>query len=343
MTNIPRSELSKLPYLTAIPQPPQSVPLLPYYDATTGTFRIWLVADGGLVEAGPSDITDGVYLSETPASPTRDCELPLLSLIYKHFCSQRLVAPCHDMNQDLISGLSFIEKYFILLNHSNTYGTNVMRSLVGTEIEAAFVNHRCFYDTLQTVMRFTQVANGKPQLPKSFRKTVQKEPEELAEKYGLPGPFRAFYRAKKDFFMNCRAIRDSVVHNGLAFYYDVFDLEDGFAVQLSSSPLGRLQEVAALWPEAKRKPNNLVSLLPVFCLLVQDMFSTMAQFEEALLAAYPPDSAPVFEDESVFLRTPCLHHLHKLDSYRHTPWHKPEDIRTQWLQRGIQESTRPER
>jgi len=326
-------ELKKLPYLIRIPEPPWQVPVLPYYDPTGRRFRLWSVVNGQLVEHKGCELVQGEYLAEAAAFPDEDYPLPLLTLVCRHFPCWGVKSACDKAVQDLINGLGFIEMYFVFLHHWTTHGTDRMTDLVSIELEAAFGNHRAFYDVIQDIVARIHLwhGGGKAQLPVSFRKMTEKQGDDLITKYSLPAALAGFYDAKRELFMACRSIRDAVFHHGGTFRL-VYALDDGFAVAPSQSLIGKLDEVASLWPNDKRKQNDLSSLLAVFCLLAQDMFSTMRDLADCLGRSFPLP-APVFANEQMFLRTGFARHLHGLNDYMSTHWYEPSRVLAEQIER----------
>jgi hypothetical protein len=183
-------ELEKLPYLTSIPTDGRMVPIQTFYDHSEPRWCTWAITKGALLELKVADLFHGTYISAQPADPTNDYHLPFAETVLKHFCTAEISERMHQASQDLINGLGYLEKYFILLNHSRQHkGTNTT-SLVKVELEGAFGNHRSFYDILQQLINeiHARYSKSKVSLPDSFRKIVQKESNELRDKFSFPEP-----------------------------------------------------------------------------------------------------------------------------------------------------------
>ena len=229
-------------------------------------------------------------------------------------------------SQDLINCLGYIEKYFILLHHVKQFkGTNA-NALLQVELEGIFGLHRSYYDLLQMVINevFCRNLSQKVTLPDSFHKLVQKEPDELENKYCLPSPLIQFYQKKKSLFLACLQIRDNIFHHGHSFD-SIFAFDDGFAVDVNEKPWITLKPIINLWPEEKLRNKRLGSILVVFAMLAEDMFKTMTYLGDAILASFQKPPIICFDD-NVYLRTHFARHLHRLSKYERDQWISPVQV-----------------
>lgn len=324
---VQKDELSKLPYLSHIPKDGRIVPIQTYYDHANGQWLTWIVHKGALQQLRCIDLCHGMYVSTNPVSPDTDYPMPFAEIILRHFCTPKISDRMHQASQDLINCLGYIEKYFILLNHARKFkGTNAS-TLLQIELEGVFGIHRSYYDILQRVVNevYERYSMQKVKLPydPSFRKFVQKEPDELMGKYHFPAPLVQFYQEKKPLFSACRQIRDNVFHHGHSFG-SIFTFDDGFAVGVDERPWNILVPIVNLWPDERLRNNRLGSVLVVFALLAEDMFKTMAWLGEAILASFQEPPTAIFTSH-VYLRTNFACHLHKLSDYERIQWVRPED------------------
>jgi hypothetical protein len=96
-------------------------------------------------------------------------------------------------------------------------------------------------------------------------------------------------------------------------------------VTVNENPWSDIQGIIPLWPENKRRNNQLGSLLVVFALLVEDMFKTMADLSKAVLSSFEDLPEATFKHQ-VYLRTLFARHLHRLNEYEQQQWLKPEEV-----------------
>ena len=320
-------EIQKLPYLTHIPRDGRSVPIQTYYDHQQKRWRIWVILDGKLQELDVTDLYHGTYVSNEPVSPDRDYRMPFAETVLKHFCTPKIAAGMHQASQDLINCLGYLEKYFILLQHAKAYTRTNAMALLQVELEGIFGVHRSYYDLLQGVVNevYRHYSQAKITLPKkfgSFHVVVQKEPDELRDKYHFPPALVQFYQAKKELFLACRQIRDNIFHHGHSLN-SVFRFDDGFAVPTDEKPWTTLASVVNLWPAHKIRNNRLGCVLVVYALLAEDMYKTMEWLGDSMLASFQKPPKPCF-DGNVYLRTHFAQHLHRLDEYEREQWITPE-------------------
>ncbi len=322
--SVDAEEINKLPYLKHIPRDGRIVPIQTYYDHQEKQWRIWVVPDGKLQELKVADLFHGTYVSDKPVSPDRDHRMPFAETVLKHFCTPALADRMHQASQDLINCLGYIEKYFILLHHAKQYPRMNATALLQVELEGLFGVHRSFYDLLQRIVNEVHGRHStqKVNLPDSFRKVAQREPNELQEKYHFPPALVQFYQEKKGLFFACRQIRDNIFHHGHSLS-SVFRFDDGFAVPIDEKPWTNLTSLVNLWPEGRVRNNRLGCVLVVYALLAEDMFKTMARLGDAILASFQEPPKACF-DANVYLRTHFARHLHRLDEYEQQQWITPE-------------------
>ena len=323
-TIVNKGELSKLPYLTHVPDDGRMIPLQTYYDHSENCWRTWIVANKKLQEIRVINLCDGTYVSEKPVSPNKDYRIPFAEIVMKHFCTPEIFERTNQATQDLINCLGYIEKYFILLNHNNKYKDADASVLIQIELEGIFGVHRSFYDLLQRIVNemHQRYSKQKISIPDSFRRVVEKEPDELAKKYHFPDPLIQFYQEKKALFLACRQIRDNIFHHGHSSG-TIFCFNDGFAVGVDEKPWSTLTNFVNLWPKGKLRDNNVGCVLGVFALIAEDMFKTMAWLGDAIIASFPEPPEASF-DLNVYLRNPFTSHLHRLKDYEREQWIAPE-------------------
>ena len=331
-TFIAKNELTKLPYLIYIPIDGRIVPLQTYYEHKNGRWLKWIVADGKLQELRIIDLYHGTYISDKPVTPERDYRMPFAETVLKYFCTPKISDRMHQASQDLINCLGYIEKYFILLHHAQQFrGTNA-EALLQIELEGIFGLHRSYYDLLQQIVNevYYRYTTQRITLPDSFHKVVQKEPEELANKYHFPQPLVQFYQNKRSLFIACRQIRDNVFHHGYSLG-SILTFDDGFAICVDEEPWTTLTPIINLWPVEKLRNKRLGSILVVFALLTEDMFKTLTWLGDAILASFREPPKACFDD-NVYLRTHFARHLHRLNEYESDQWISPMQVLSEMVE-----------
>lgn len=323
-----RKTVGELPYVGHLPTDGRNVPILTYCDPTEPHMTTWAPTKaGGLQFIKVVDVIFGTYVGFQAKEDT-DIPLSLSYIIHNHLSYDDVTTLTHSAVQDFVGLLASIEKYFILLSHKNACGSGNVEHLVKIEIESIFGMYRSFYDLLQEIIAFVIKRHhpNKPDLPKSFRRIVEKTPEELAEKYFLPPNIITFYKEKQLIFTLTRQIRDNIYHNGVDLGA-VFSFPDGFAVSTDVRPWKDLSEQFPLWPKERQKDNRLGSALLIYCLLVEDAFKTMQFLADCILGSFCPPPTAMFKDGvQVYLRTTFNKHLGQLDTYEKEQWFDPDSV-----------------
>lgn len=323
-----RQAVGELPYVGHLPTDGRSVPILTYFDPAEPHMTTWVPNNGGGLQfITVVDVIYGTYVGFQPKEET-DIPLPLSYLIHNHLSYDDVTTLTHSAVQDFVGLLASIEKYFILLSHRKSRGSGNAAHLVKIEIESIFGIYRSFYDLLQEIIASVTKRHhpDKPDLPKSFRKMVEKQPEELAQKYSLPPNIVRFYQEKQPIFTLTREIRDNIFHNGVDIG-TIFAFPDGFAVPTNERPWKDLGERFPLWPQDRQKNNRLGSALLIYCLLVEDAFKTMQFLGDCVLSSFASPPTPMFKDGiCVYLRTAFNRHLAQLETYEKEQWFDPDTV-----------------
>ncbi len=324
--SIDKDEWKKIPYIRNFTSGHRHIPLLPYFDGREKRWMVFTPAGGQLIELKVADFVNGMYVSDSLVSSETDYGLPFAESTLKYFSTGKMTEFMNQATQDLINGLCFIEKYFILLKFRSTNTDSRMSDLIPVELEGAISNHRSYYDVIQKTIREIHVlySESKQKLPQSFHDAIKKNDDDLHEKYLLPGPLISFYAQKRDLFLSLKEVRDNIVHRG-GYYFTVFEFADGFSVRGDDEPFSAFGKLVPLWPGEKTRNNGLVSVLPLLCLLVEDMYKTMKSLGEAIEKSFGKLPEPLF-DAHVYLRSKFTRHLRSLDHYEKEQWIDPAAV-----------------
>jgi len=324
--------ISDLPYLSHYPQDDRAIVLLPYYDDIAKQFyhflpvqdrqnELWMLPANKLIE--------GIYFSGTPVNE-QDSRLPFLETILQHFSFKKVISEANKIQADLINGLASLHKYFVLLEYAGTHKDNSCASMVKTELEYAFANHRAFYDCLIRIIdvihrRFNPTA---PELPSSFHKVVRKSKSDLAEKYSLPQSLIDFFKGREKIFFTIKSVRDKILHHGQSTVQTIFEFPgEGFAISVDDQFAKKLGNVQPLWPSSLMKANRLGSVLAILVFFVKDMFSAMQEVKVAIINCISLlPLRPIASRCELFLRSPLSKHLVLLNEYQNKHWFDPKAV-----------------
>lgn len=319
---------SELPYLTHVPIDGRSVVISAYYDLDARQFYAYSAQPENQIVVLPIvDLVDGAYIAKASADGTRDILLPFSEAIVQYFSFGDAYLALEDAEEDLLNSLASLHKYFVLLDYANSEKQFMYATLVRTEIEYAFGNHRAFYDCLHKIVwvLHKHYRPESPSLPDSFAKMVEhKTEEDLIRKFLFPPPLARFYTGRRDTFLKLRDMRDNIFHHGHT-PGSIYHLPEGFAVGIDdqfSRSLGSFN----LWPDHLLRSHRLGSILALLEFLSRDISYAMQELGEALLSCFPVPPQPLAANHHVYLRTSLSRHLSLLRRYRDEHWFNPKMI-----------------
>ena len=317
-----RVALGKVPYIALIPKDGRIISLQPYFDESEKTFKQPVPKDDGIIflKGKPEQ---GSYYARSPVDNGRDVYLRLADFITRYCSFPPTMKTLIGVERDFLNCSVVVEKYFILLDLFRKKGNPLIANLVMTDIEFLFSNIRSVYDSLQMLTKDVLKHHGNSRsrkLPDSYYHMVKLDDAEMKRKYNLPDPLMGVYSSTRNFFLDCRRIRDGFRHYRIDIPV-IFSLDEGFALQkdslLFSDPVVSTFDI---WPTHKVKANNLVSVLALISYLNKTVLTHAATLSEALEASVsvPP---PVLRDQiRLFLRGPYTHHLVKCQRYLEEQW-----------------------
>jgi hypothetical protein len=192
--------------------------------------------------------------------------------------------------------------------------------MIRTDLEYYFGNVRSLFDLIHILLRdLWKMTNRSVALPDSFRKMVEQRPDDIFRRYNLPNPLILYYVKAKEFFLNCRKIRDLIYHGGLTPDFIVC-FNDGFGFQKDSRffPSQFISEFD-LWPKEKIRENNIVSLLPLLSFITKKLLENLTVFSQALMQSIELPK-PISNNHKLFLRGSYSHHLLKCNEYINRQW-----------------------
>jgi len=311
--------LLQIPFVDLAPADGRVVYDAPCFDRGDNTYKLYFQRDDalGFVYARPAE---ACYWAESIADETRDLFVPLLHTISNHYSFPSIQETLLRIQYDILNLSVVVEKYFVFLDLFRRKREPLISGMIRTDLEYYFGVSMSLFDLVHDVLRDLWRMKHRPVvLPDTFRKMAGKEPEELGRKYNLPNPLISYYATTKDFFLNCREIRDCIYHGGLTPDFIVC-FDDGFGFQKDSQFFpSRLVSELDLWPREKIRENNLVSILPLVSFINKRILENLAVFSQALIQSIEPLD-PISNRYKLFLRGPYTHHLTKCDEYIDRQW-----------------------
>jgi len=230
-----RNVLAQVPFLDHLPTDGRNILLNPYYDDQEKTYKLYLQKGDKLshVIAIPSKCC---YWSKQIVDNKTDIFINFIDVMAKHYSYEPIMKHLFRIISDICNFSTFIEKYFIYLDIFRKNKDLSISNMVVTDIECYFGNVRSFFDLLQNIIKYLWYKEKKIKLPDSYEKMVNKNRDEIKEKYELSDILSNYYSGTRDFFYKCRKIRNSIYHRGPDIQI-AFCFEDGFAFMKNASPL----------------------------------------------------------------------------------------------------------
>jgi len=325
-----------LPYVTdGVQLWGRAIVLLPYFShKSTEWFGFFQHPDKSLQRVALVDVVSGGFLASAPLKAGQDFYLPLEDLVFQRMSFPGITRPLSGLEDVIDSFASLLELYEQVSN-------SCQEKRPGAEQTAQLlVNHlmivaRTAFDVLQAINRETcaivkQIDNRtKPLMQPLSRKDSfaqvallkdkPRTPEELMEKYNMPGPLADFYNSYAPFLVKIRNIRDEIVHRGHNAGF-VFNVDQGLAVLTRERPWNQLQ----IWDEGSLTNNNLGSLRKLFAYVISEVIAATSRFAEAF-ASCTLLPEPLSPGNRVFLRGQLNHHLLRLDETLASPWERQHE------------------
>ena len=311
---LPRSEIDKLLYVEKPPADGRNIYLLPFRNAQ-GQFVVPFVMGEtiGLLNGSPAAAS---YVAPELEDASQDLDVPLLGTVVRHLSFPGLDEAYHKLERDLLNTGAFIEKYFVLHGHYGRSHDHAYASVLTSEFEGAIVNARALYDQLQFFLRALWslvVQERKQKLPDSFDKLAKCSAEDLFSKYRLPRPLIRFVTTSSAVFCALRDLRVDIEHHGKS-QTGFFLLDEGFAVDVSQYPWKQFD----VWAPESLINSKLGSYLTFLAALANEVFGMVEMLDVAIRTAIPLPEA--ITSQGVYLRSPVLRHVRKLDHYLAHPW-----------------------
>lgn len=315
---INREILLQIPFIDLAPIDGRVVFLQPYFDKNDNTFKMYYQQEDKLkfIFAKPIEC---FYWAESLIDDTTDIFVPFFNIISNHYSFDLIQKTLIRIKYDVLNLSVVVEKYFIFLDLFKSKEEHSISSIIKTDLEYYFGIFRSLYDLIHWLFRDLWKISAKKTLPETFEKMINKKPEYLDKKYDLPDPLISYYMSTKDFFLDCREIRNHIYHGGLTPEFIVC-FQDGFAFQKDSRFFpSQLISKFDIWPKEKIKQNNLVSILPLISFINKKILENLNVFSQALIRSIKPLD-PISRDHKLFLRGPYVHHLIKIEEYMNKQW-----------------------
>lgn len=317
-------ELTAIPYVKHVPTDGRRIPLSTFYDSAKKQWIVYRPHENKALEFHTVNLVKGLYVAEAPADPEKDVRCEFAEFVLQHFSVPSMINFNDFLVNDLANQLATIQKYFVILQHVNTFHDKASTDLMYSEIEYSLSNWRSFYDLINRAIMDILKHSDRPQkqLPDSFMRVIGKSSDELRDIFHLPQALIDFYRSKEQPFRTLHDIRDKIMHHGSSPDL-VFSLPDGFGIAVNRGLFSELRAIG-IWPNELLKPNEIGSLLAYFNFLVRDVFDTLNILAQAAKSSFyllPEAVAPGYY---LYLRSAFTVHLAKSDYYQKTQWVVPE-------------------
>jgi len=321
-----RSEFSKLPYLTLVPEDGRFVRLSGFFDDISND---WVL----IVEVRPGElgrIAGGApvrahYYGRRPRDAGSDIEVLLSTLVVQHLSWPKLLRQIEKIESDIHLFCDVLEKFELISEHAHRdlFATYLAMS----ELELLIRVVRSSYDQLQRLVKELVrllISQDETQkrvraLPDSFaamtlRGDVPLTANEIVAKYGLPHSMASFYEGEAQFFLHLRAIRNRLEHGGGSMPA-AYALPEGIAVNVDEDIWCNLP----IWKDVTLEGRRLGPLRVVFAYIVQHMLEVFTSFARAVTSdmILPP---PLAGEMLVYLRNPYGSHLATIATTITNPW-----------------------
>lgn len=329
LETIPRSELSKLPFVRNAPDDGRVVALQSCFDHSSREWYLYVpVRPGELGRMAGGEPVSGSYYSTTAVDTTRDLEFPLGTLVTQHLSFPKVLRSYNKLENDVHRCSAILEKYD-LLSTRRTQGDVGPQLLVESELEYLVMLLRSFYDLLQESVKEVSAllvnldgTHGKVvkrQLPSSFAEMVLngnhiRTNEEIGRRWSLPEPLILWFLAEAPFFRELRGLRDGIAHHGRN-PPTIFSVEWGFAIDPTAKPWNRL----STWAPEQLWDGRLGSLRGIFAAFILHTLQATTRFTGVMrsIVKLPP---AVADDIRLFVRSPFGHRLVSLEAITRQPW-----------------------
>lgn len=328
MEEIPTNELHRLPFVDNPPTDGRRVLLESYFDSTARDWFLYLeVEPGKLGRLAGGEPVYGGYFARDAADPTRDIELPFVTLITQHLSFPKVHGRLQAVENDFHQCAAVLETYQLLSQHRPTSGLHTSL-LIASELEYLLLLIRSLYDlvhaTVAEIAALLIALDGSgrriaKQLPESFRAVAMngnelRSGDEIVAKYSLPPALANWYVAEAPAFREVRRLRDGIAHHGRSIP-TLFELPEGVALDTSSAMWSEF----LIWPANLRINGKFGSVRALFAALIANAISATGRFAEALRTSVQLPVA-IGKDVRSFLRSPFGAQLVRLPETLAAPW-----------------------
>lgn len=297
--SVPRSELSKIPFIDAQNIGGRVLSTLTFYESDK--WHMWIPTPDGLLWL-LGEPCEGQYFAGAPQSDL-DFHVQFLDFMVQRACWPDTLSEIGGISCDIHNLGASLAKLEYFYELSKDQKTRVTR-FVTTEVEYIFSVCRSFFDLLQKTIlriwnrvRLNDSSIVKKNLPDSFRKMVIKEEklmsaEEIANRWSVPLVLAEYYARQGPFFEKLRSYRDQTAHHGADLRF-LFVTERGFAVPRDEEPFAAF----SAWNDSHMLPNRLASLRPMIAFIIMETFRSCEEFTAVIQKAvvFPSDVAPGFK------------------------------------------------
>jgi hypothetical protein len=319
---VSRKEFDKVPYIHHVPTDGRTVFFAPYVDKADNRWKCHVPRGRELTWIFAEPV-QSCYYAESVADQSKDAYIEIMDVVARHYSFDSVLRTSLELLRRIVNCAVVVEKYFLWLSQFRKTKNLLIADLVQTDLEFLFGNVRSAYDLMQAILGELWTKTRLPKLQGSFAAMVQRSPSDLRNRYGLPQPMIDYYSSSKGFFLAVRRIRDSIYHYQTTGKDEmksiVFCDVDGFALAKEHFFPHAIRPVFDIWPTEKTKPNGLVSVLALVSHISKKTLKASEEFSRALVASIVPPPA-LSKSHRVFLRSPYVPHLLRLDQYLDEQW-----------------------
>jgi len=299
-------------------------------------WSLFVQRDGSFMIYHPIGAMSTTFITSNLVLSPIDCCLPLSDFVFQYTSFDDTLQTIKAIEDDFLNSLASIHKYFVLLSYANRHRSAHPYTLVSTELEFAFGNHRSFYDLL--IKLFTSLykklklqKDGKPispaSLTESFDRILGKTDEYLAESYHFAPSIISYLRKRESVFKALRQVRNNVNHKGHSLDR-IYATEEGFALSLDDREWSQLRTFG-IWPEKSVKNNRIASILGLLVFIADDIEAAMAGLADAIKELFVTTCGGVpqriSEGHRMCLRDDLVSHFIRLPEYRQNLWISSND------------------
>ena len=310
--------LRQITFIDNLPSEGKAVFLVPHYDNTDNTFKLYLEGENRELTFVYAEPVDACYWSTKLINPKKDMKIKIFETLAQYHAYPSVISKLAYLIEDLNNCCSIFEKYFMFVNVSQSEPDNFNSSIFLSDYESHYGNIRSIYDILQWIISdlWKIYFPKRNQLKTKFSDMVKQEAKDLELTYNMEQDLLNFYAKTSPFFKIIKDIRDNVFHSGRTV--TIYRSPQGFSIS-KNGRIAREYDAFSIWPPEKERQNGIVSLLALLAFNNTQLMNHLDFLDETILNVFPK-SAPLSCTAGLFYRNPRLYHLLNLEYYLKHQW-----------------------